>query len=421
MDYLLIGRALLGIVVFFSIAWMVSENRKSISFRIILVGVVGQISIALVALYLPGFTGAFKVLAQGMQQLQRATLEGTSLVFGYVGGGPAPFEESGLGTSFILAFQTLPLILVIGALSALLWHWGVMSKVVKAAAWVVERAFGVSGAVGVATAANIFMGMVEASLIVRFYIPKLNRSELFVIMACGMSTIAGSHMVLLGTILSPSLPDAFSHMLVASLINAPAAIALAKVMIPSDKATDMGTISLPSPYKGALDAISRGTLDAIQLLVNVVALLIVFVSLIALANTALAALPFTPASISFQNLLGVFMAPVAWLMGIPWEEAATSGGFLGTKMVVNELVAYLDLAALEQGVLSERSYLILTYALCSFGNLGSVAIMVGGLTAIAPERRDEIVSLGGKSVIAAFLTSSLTGTTIGLVTAVIPL
>ena len=421
MDITLIARGLAGIAVFFFLGWVCSENKKAIPLRIVGVGIIAQIGIAICALYVPGFTKAFGAIAQGMQALQSATLEGTALVFGYVGGGASPFDLNSTGSPFILAFQTLPLILVIGGLSALLWHWGVVSRIVKAASWVVERLFGVSGAVGVATAANIFMGMVEASLLVRFYIPKLSRSELFVVMACGMSTIAGSHMVLLGTILSPSLPNAFSHMLVASLINAPAAIAIAKVMIPSSDVTDFGAISLPSPYKGSLDAVTRGTLDAIQLLVNVAALLIVFVSLIALANSTLGSLPFVPEGVTFQSILGLGMAPVAWLMGIPWEEAITSGGFLGTKMVINELVAYLELAALDEGALSSRSYLILTYALCSFGNLGSVAIMVGGLSALAPERKSEIIGLGGKSVIAAFLTSSLTGTTIGLVTAIFPL
>lgn len=415
MDIQAILQGLLGIAVFVAIAWAVSEDRRQVEWRIMAIGLAVQVLLAVLLLFLPPVKAFFAALAAGVRALQAATLEGTAFVFGYLGGGELPFDATGPGSTFIFGIQSLPVILMVGALSALLWHWRVLIYVVRGAAWLVERTFRVGGAVGVSSAANIFMGMVEAPLLVKPYIPKLTRSELFAVMAGGLSTIAGSTMVVVGTLIDGAIPNAFSHLLIASVINAPAAIALAKVMVPG-AATAGEDLVLKSDYRSSLDAITRGTTDAVRLLANVVGMLIVFVSLIALVNIALAAL-WPGGGLTLQGILGHLMAPIAWLMGIPWADAQTAGGLLGTKVVVNELIAYVHLTELPEGALSARASFIMTYALCSFSNFGSLAIMIGGLTAMAPERTSEIVSLGLKAILAGFLAAALTATIVGMMAA----
>lgn len=408
-------QGLLGVVVFIGLAWLISENRKNVSWRIVAVGLSIQLFLAALLMNVPIVHALLELMAQGVGLVQDATLKGTSLVFGYIGGGALPYEETGTGSSFIFGLQSLPVVLMVGALSALLWYWKVLVVIVKGAAFFVKKTFNVSGAVGISAVANVFMGMVEAPLLVKPYIPKLTRSELFVVMVGGLSTIAGSTMVLLGTILESIIPNAFSHLLVGSVINAPGAIMIAKTMVPGGKGLEDKPIDLNSPYHSALDALTRGTSDAVKLLANVIGMLIVFVALIALVNSLIAIVPVDGDPLTLQEILGWFLAPVAWLMGIPWVDAKLAGSLLGTKVIVNELVAYIDMAAFTEGAISSRAQFIMTYALCSFSNFGSLAIMIGGLTTMAPERGAEIVGLGLKCVFAAFITTCLTATLIGIV------
>ena len=405
----------IGILALVGLTWLMSEDRRLFPWRIVAVGLATQFILAALLMNVPFIQYLFSMLARGVGLLQDATLEGTKFVFGYIGGGELPFEETGPGTSFIFGLQSLPVVLMVGALSALLWHWRILVAIVKGAAFFVKKTFDVSGAVGISAAANIFMGMVESPLLVKPYIPKLTRSELFVVMVGGLSTIAGSTMVLLGTILDPIIPGAFGHLLVGSVLNAPGAIMLAKVMVPGDKSLEDAPVNMDSPYRSSLDALTRGTMDAVKLLLNVIGLLIVFVSVIALANSFIAFIPTGGEALTLQRILGWLMAPFTWLMGIPWPDAQIAGSLLGTKVIVNELVAYIDMTALPQDAMSERTRFIMTYALCSFSNFGSLAIMIGGLTSMAPERTPEIVSLGLKCVVAAFITTCLTATIIGLV------
>lgn len=410
-------QGVLGIAAFIGIAWLLSENRRAISWRIVVVGVATQFIFAALVTNLAFMREGLRILSDGVAAVSAATTEGTMFVFGYLGGGPSPFEVIDDRSTFILSLQAFPLILVIGALSALLWHWRILIYLVRGAAVLMQRSFGVGGAVGVSSAANLFMGMSEAPLLVRPYLPSLSRSELLVMMAGGMGTIAGSMMVLYGSILEPYVPNAFGHLLAASVINIPAAILLAKIMVPGDalSSEQAAAIELKSEYASSLDAISSGTIVSIKLLANVVALLLVFTALISLFNMALGALPdFQGSPLSLERIFGWLFAPLAWLLGIPWAEAGAAGAILGTKIAITELIAYLNMMALPEGTLSSRSTLIMTYALSSFANLPSVAILIGALNAMAPERHTETVSLGIRALIAGACASAMSACVIGI-------
>jgi len=288
---------------------------------------------------------------------------------------------------------------------------------VKAFAWALQRTMGVGGAVGVSTTANIFVGMIEAPLFIRPYLARLSRSELFVVMTGGMASIAGTVMALYATFLAGVVPDAIGHLLVASILSAPAAIMVAKLMIPEEGGgTGDSSAMPPSPDQSTMDAITRGTVEGIVLLTNVIAMLLVLVALVALANMILGLRPAVgDAPVTLERMLGWIMAPVVWLVGIPWSEAPTAGALMGTKTVLNELLAYLQMKNLPDGALSDRSRLIMVYALCGFANFGSLGIMLGGLSAMVPERRREIVGMGLKSIVSGTLATLITGAIVGIV------
>ena len=410
-------QGILGLGAFIALAWLLSENRRAISWRIVVVGLVSQFVFAALVTNIEFVRDGLRVLSDGVAAVSAATTEGSMFVFGYLGGGPSPFEVVEGRSTFILSLNSFPLILVIGALSALLWHWRILIYMVRGAAIVMQRSFGVGGAVGVSSAANLFMGMSEAPLLVRPYLPTLTRSELLVMMAGGMGTIAGSMMVLYGSILEPYVPNAFGHLLAASVINIPAAILLAKIMVPGDPvASDqVAAIELKSEYASSLDAISTGTIVSIKLLAYVIALLLVFTALISLLDVILGNLPDVQGSaMSLARIFGWLFAPVAWLLGIPWSEATAAGAILGTKIAITEMMAYLNMMALPEGTLSSRSTLIMTYALSSFANLPSLAILIGALNAMAPERHKETVSLGIRSLIAGACASAMSACVIGI-------
>ena len=397
--------ALIGIAGLVTLAWLMSEKRWIVPWRAVGVGLALQSALALVFLKIPVVKEAFLKLNDALLLLEQATQAGTSLVFGYLGGGPAPFQVSDPASSFVLAFRALPLVLVISALSALLFHWRVIPAVVRVISLALEKLMGVGGVVGLSTAANVFVGMVEAPLFIRPYLAQVSRGELFAIMVGGMASIAGTVLFLYGSILRPMLPDAVAHLLIASILSAPAALVVAFVMVPPQGAATRGQIELRSEAASSMDALTRGTLEGAQLLLNIVAMLVVFVALVALLNLIIA--PYT-----LQGMLGWLLTPLAWLAGIPWSEARLAGGLLGTKTVVNELVAYVELSNMPQ--LSERSRLLLTYALCGFANFGSLGIMIGGLGTLCPERRSEVVALGFKSIVAGTFATCLTSATVAL-------
>ncbi|MBF0630446.1 MAG: nucleoside:proton symporter [Magnetococcales bacterium] len=405
-----------GLLALTALAWLASEDRRRFPWRIAVMGIVLQLGLGILLLKLPPVRAAFLWLNELVIALQHAMEQGTSFVFGYLGGGVAPFAKGDSGTTFILAFQALPLVLVISALSALLYHWRILPWIVQGISKILQKGMGVGGAVGLGAAMNIFVGMVEAPLAIRPYLAIMSRSELFAVMTCGMATIAGTMMVLYASILEPVIPDAMGHVLTASIISAPAALMVAMIMVPQSGPETGGEHMPPSTATGAMDAITRGTAEGVMLLIHIIAMLIVLVALVSLVNQGLAGLPWVHGTaLTLQRILGWFMAPVAWLMGIPWHEAQIAGSLLGTKTILNEFIAYMDLVKIPKEQMSEVSRLIMMYALCGFANMGSLGIMIGGLGSMVPERKDEVVALGARSIIAGTLATCMTGAVVGII------
>jgi CNT family concentrative nucleoside transporter len=405
-----------GLVVFALIAGLLSENRRKIDLPMVAIGIGLQMAVGFVLLKLPLFRELFLWLNRLVLALEESTSAGTSFVFGYLGGGRLPFEETLPGAAYIFAFRALPLVLVISALSSLLFYWKILPLVVRGFSWALQKTLRVGGAEGLGVSANIFVGMIEAPLFIRPYLAVMTRSELFSLMTCGMATIAGTVMVLYASVLGGSVPDVMGHILTASIISAPAAITVAKIMVPETGRLTSAEMMAPEPAAGAMDAVTRGTLQGVRLLINIIAMLVVLVALVHLVNLILGLLPAVGgAALTLQRVLGWIMAPVVWLMGIPWSESAAAGALMGTKTIINEFLAYLDLSRLPAGVLSPRSKLIMIYAMCGFANPGSLGIMIGGMGTMAPERRDEIVALGLRSIVAGTLATCMTGAVVGII------
>ncbi len=406
-----------GLLVLTAIAWLLSEDRRALGWRVPVAGLGLQLVIALIVLRLPAATNVFASLNDAVVALQNATQAGTSFVFGYLGGGPLPFEETAVGGSLVLAFRALPLVIVVSALTSLLTYWRILPLIVRAFSLLFERTLGVGGAVSLSAAANIFVGMVEAPLFIRNYLGQLGRGELFMVMCVGMATIAGTVLLLYTTILGPVLPGAVGHLVTASIISAPAAIMVAWIMVPPRGAGTSAELADPrSLAASSMDAVTQGAERGLKLYLNILAMLIVLLALVHLANAILGLLPdLGGQALSLERMLGWLMAPVVWLMGVPWSEATTAGSLMGIKTVLNELLAYLRLAELADGQLSERTVLIMSYALCGMANFGSVGIMIGGFTVLVPERRREVASLGLKSIVGGTIATCCTGAVVGIV------
>ncbi len=408
-------QALIGVVTIITAAWVIG-GRKPVDGRIVLGGLGLQLLFVIVFLKVPYANDALAALNQLVILLDEATTVGTSFVFGYLGGGELPFEATNPDHVFILAFKALPLVIVVSALSALFFYWRILPWIIGQFSRLLNKSMGISGALGLGAAANIFVGMIEAPLLVRPYIMRLSRGELFALMASGMATIAGTMMVLYATVLTPVRADALTHILAASVMSVPAALMIAAIMIPfGDADTEQGA-EIRSDDHGAFDAITRGTLDGVKLLINILAMLVVFVALIALINLVLGLLPDVAGEpLTLQRLLGYLFAPLVWLMGIPAGEMLFAGSLMGTKTVLNEFLAYLALVSAPENSLSERSEIIMIYAMCGFANFGSLGIMIGGIGTMAPERRAEVAELGLLSIVAGTLATMLTGTIVGVI------
>ena len=409
----------LGILAILALAWLISENRRAVNWRQAGIALGVTLLLALVMLKVPKVEVVFALINDAVNAIATATRAGTSFVFGYVGGGPLPFEVKEPAATFILGFQALPVVLVMSVLSSLLFYWGIMPPIVRGFSRLLEKTLDVGGAVGLSTAANIFVGQVEAPLFIRPYLAKLSRAEMFVVMTGGMAGIAGTVFVLYATILANAIPDAAGHIVVCSVLGAPAAILISFIMVPDpgERHTggDLGEVEQVA--SSTMDAIVKGTGAGLELLLNIVAMLIVFIALVYLANAILGLLPdILGAPVTLQRMLGWVMAPICWLMGIPWAQAVTAGGLMGIKTILNELVAYLQLAALPADALDPRSRLIMLYAMCGFANFGSLGIMIAGLSTMCPEKRDEVVSLGLKSIVSGTLTTCLLGAIVGMLT-----
>jgi len=419
MDLLVVVQALFGIVVFVAIAVVLSEQRTVPGWRLLAAGLGLQFLFAFAVFNLNFLQQMLGLINRGVNAVVNATESGTLFIFGYLGGDPLnvdyPFSISEPGATMILAFRILPLMLMFTVLSAILWHYRVLPIIIKGFSFVLRKSLNVSGAVGFSSAANIFIGMVESPALIRPYIAVLTRSELFVVMSCGMATIAGSVMVFYSIILQGTLDDPLGHIITASVISAPAAIMIALIMVPQSSAATSEEIQLSVEYKSLMDAITKGTYDGVRLMVSVGAMLLVLVALVALLNSLFSLIPFPGDDpLTLQRLFGYVFAPLTWLMGIPWSEAQISGSLMGTKTALNELLAFLELAELPAGSLSEKSTVIMTYALCGFANFGSLGIMIAGLSGMCPQRATEIVELAPKSLISGTLATCMTGAIAGL-------
>ena len=418
-------RGVIGLAVLLGLAWAFSENRaRHPGWRWMLGGLALQGVLAVLIVRVPAVWAAVGLANNAVSAVEQATLKGSSYMFGYLGGAPLPFAlVDGAQPPLVIAFQILPLVIVFSALAALLWHWGVLRWLVGALSYLLRRSLGVSGIVGLSGGASIFLGVVEAPLVTRAYFDRMSRTELFQIMTLTMATISGAILILYATTLRDTVPDAVGHMISASLISLPAALLIARLMVPGEAdavATEVDQEELQGDqglrYESSIDAIVKGTMDGMQLFLSVIAVIIVVFALVALVDAMLAALPFIEGeAISLKRLFGWLFAPFMWLLGIPWAEAQAAGGLMGTKAILNEYVAYLELAALPDGTFSPRSLLIVTYALCGVANLASVGLLVSTIGTLCPERRAEAAGLGMKSWIAGNLASAMTGAWIGLV------
>jgi len=406
----------LGVLVLLAFAWIISERRDAVSLRNSVVGIGVIVVLAALSLKVPPIRAAFAAMNAPVEAIAAATRAGTAFVFGYLGGGPLPFDPKAPGADFVLAFQALPIVLVMSVLTTLLFYWRILPPIIRGFSWMLERTLRIGGAAGLATAANIFVGMVEAPLFIRPYLSRLSRSELFLVMTGGMASIAGTVLVLYATILAPVLPDATGNLIVASVLSAPAAVLISQIMIPEAGERETEATMPQEPIAvSTMDAVVKGTSVGLVLLLNIVAMLIVLVALVHLVNLGLSLLPALGGeAITLQRLLGYAMAPVCWLMGLPWKEAVTGGELMGIKTILNELIAYVRLAELPPDALSERSRLIMLYALCGFANFGSLGILMAGLTTMVPERSAEIVSLGPKSIVSGTIATCLTGAVVGM-------
>ncbi|WP_294541472.1 nucleoside transporter C-terminal domain-containing protein [uncultured Rhodoblastus sp.] len=404
-----------GMACLMALAYALSEDRRAIPRRVVAAGVALQVALAVLLLKFPPARAIMTTLAGAVGALDRATEAGTSFVFGYLGGAALPFEPNGQGSTLVLAFHVFPLILVICALASLLFHWGVMQKIVGAMAYVLRRTVGVGGALGTGAAVNFFVGMVEAPILIRPWLATMPRGELFALMSAGMAGISGTVMVIYGRILAPVLPEAFGHILTAALISAPAAIAVAAIMTPfAANPGAEGAIVIKDPPHNALEAISRGTTDGVVILAHILAHLIVLLALVALVNGALAALPdLFGAPLTLQRLFAFAFRPLAFAIGVDGPDLDTAARLLGAKTTLNEFIAYLDLANLPEGAISARSKLILIYALCGFANFGSVGVLVGGVCAMAPERKHDVAALGLRAMVCGTIASLMGGALIG--------
>ncbi len=394
-----------------------------VRWRTVAGGMALQALMGIVLIRFPPATHVFFLLNDAADALQRATDVGTAFVFGYLAGPPLPFVETHPGASFILAFKALPLVLVISALSAMLFHWGVLQFLARGFAWLLRRSLGISGALAIGAAVHVFVGMIEAPLLVRPWLARMSRGEIFALMTCGMAGIAGTVMVIYAAILGPVIPDALGQILIASVISTPAALAISALMVPfdagRDDAAEAAAISREHRPLGTLDAIVTGVADGVRPLVGIATVLIVAVTFVTLINMALALLPeaWMPAGggpLTLQRIFALPFRPVMWLIGMEWDEAGVAAGLMGTKTVLNEFVAYLDFVHLPPEAISPHGRLIVTYALCGFANFGSLGILVGGLGAMVPERRHEIVGLGLRSLLSGTLATCCSGAVVGV-------
>lgn len=411
----LIFQAIFGLILFFLLAWFLSENRRQVNFKAAILGFLVQVALAVLLIKVPIVREGILWLSKGVMALKDATAAGTGFVFGYLGGGTLPYQADQGANTFIFAFQALPMVIVISAIAMLLFYWRILPFIVRFFSGFFQKVFGIGGALGVCAAAKMFLGQTEAPLLVRPYLSQFSRSELFTVMTAGMATTSLSLIVVYALILDGTVPDPIAHILTASIIGVPAAITISRILIPHMGEQTSGHLVLPYQFSGSMEAITQGTSDGMKLYINILAMLIVFLAIVALVNAVLSLFPTLAGEpVTLQLLLGYILSPLAWLIGIPWEEAIPAGALLGKKTILNELIAFIGLTELPAGLLSAKSGVIMTYALAGFANLSSIAIQIGGIGTMVPERRQEIIALGLKAMIAGTIASCMSGAIVGI-------
>jgi concentrative nucleoside transporter, CNT family len=411
------AQSLTGLGLTMLICWLVSEDRRRFPWKLAVGAIAVQVVLVLLLFGAPAARAVLQAMAAGVDALGASTQDGTRFVFGFLAGGAQPYPVGDPGSLYILAFHVLPVILVVCALAALLWHWRILKWITQGFGVLFEKTMGLRGPPALATAATVFMGQVEGPIFIRSYLPTLSRSELFMLIAVGMSCVSGSTMVAYATILKDVLPNAASHVLTASIISAPAGILLARILIPRMPEQEVAVPSSEETdkvYESSVDALIKGTSDGLSIVLNIAATLIVFVALVAMVNGILGMFPnIGGAPISVERILGVIFAPLAWALGIRWADAPTAGSLLGVKLVLTEFTAFIRMGAIPTGVIDERTRVIMTYALCGFANIASVGINVAGYSVLVPERRAEIMGMVWKAMMAGFLATCLTASVVG--------
>ena len=414
-------QSLFGLIVIIAACWGLSENKRAFPWKLALGAVAVQAGLVLALFAIPGSQGVLAAVTSAVDGLSLAAAKGAQFVFGYLAGGDQPYVVGNPNALFTFAFNVLPLLLVISALSALLWHWKVLKWITHGFGILFQRTMGLGGASALAVAANIFLGMIESPIVIRAYLDRLTRSELFLMMVVGLATVAGSTMVAYATILHDVLPNAAGHVLVASIVSAPAGVLLARIIIPEKPGEGGAHADYGSDlkYDSAIDAIVKGTADGLMVVLNISAVLIVFVSLVALVNVMLGGFWLFGDHVTVERLLGWVFMPVAWLTGVEWSEAGKAGWLLGVKLTLTEFVAFIELGKVPVADMSERTRMLMTYALCGFANIGSVGITVTGLSVLVPDRREEVLGMVWKALFAGFLATLMTAAVVGALPAAV--
>ena len=398
------------------LCYLFSENRREVHFPVVIKSLLLQLLLAVILLKLPASQNLFVVLNEGIAVLQAATREGTTFIFGYLGGGQLPFDETIPGGGFILAFQAMPLVIVISVISAILMYWKVLPLIMRGFSLILEKTLEIGGALGLGISANAFLGMIESPLLIKPYLSKLNHGEMFAVMTAGMATIAGTMLALEAAVISSIVPDAIGHLISCSLITLPGVVYIAHLLVPDRSRVTSGDGAIDQGAENLMDAISTGTTNGLQLLLNIIAMIIVIVALVYLVNATLGVFPdIYGEAITLERILGVLMAPLTMMMGIPWNEAFITGQLMGTKVVLTEFVAYVRFGQLPVEELTERTRIIMTYALCGFANFVSLGIMITGLVTMVPERKVEIMGMGLKSILAGTIATCTTATLVGII------
>ncbi len=406
MSYL---QPLLGLAVFLGFVYAISRDRAQVSPKRIVVGLSLQLALAFFLLRVPFVANGLMSLNAVVSALQSVTDGAARYMFGYVAGGPAPFEVVAPDNSFIIAFQVLPLILVVTVLSAMLFHFGVLSFIVEQLGKGLRRAFGLSGALGLGAAATVFFGTIEAPLVIKPYLNRLCRGELLALILCSMATIAGTVIILYASVLEQTLAGALQHLLTASIISVPAALTLAHLYQPT-AATDLEEMRIPRSEKTWIEVLLDAVDDAVKMIISIAAIIIVLFAFIYLFDDLLALIhPELSLGLIFSQLL----RPIMWLVGFDWTNAALAGELMGTKIVLNEFVAYLALA--DVTAFTDKQLIVIAYSLCGFANIASCGIIIAGLVVIMPERRKEVVEVTFTALLLGNVATLMTGCVVSLI------